>query len=309
MVGAVGVIACLAACGSGIHRSATNPSPARGRAGAAGGNAATEAKFVKPPAGIAAVQLFQPVAGYTEYVDARLVRLRGQLSTLDGAISEGNLPAARRGWLTAHLTWLEIGQDDGAYGAFGDLGNAIDGTAEGLVGGAASPKFTGFHKLELDLFGRVNLRAASADAAKLTTLVSSITPRVVNADLPLNFTALDAWVLRTHEILEDALRDSLSQDDNYGSDSDLASVDADVSATREMLDVLSGLIEPRSPGLVRTAQHQLNQIDSALSAVPGDREPSSLPLRARQRIDASVGAALETLAPVSELMQISNANS
>jgi hypothetical protein len=30
--------------------------------------------------------------------------------------------------LTAHLTWLKIGQDDGAYGAFGELGRAIDGT-------------------------------------------------------------------------------------------------------------------------------------------------------------------------------------
>ncbi len=304
MIGAIGVATGLAACGSGSHELGRNGSAAAGSTATG-----TVAGYVKPAAGIAAVQLFAPMGRYTEYADVKLALIHRQLDGLDAAIAGGNLPLARTNWLTAHLTWLQIGQDDGAYGAFGALGGAIDGTAAGLVGGTASPRFTGFHKVELDLFRRPSLSAAKADAAKLTSLVDAITPQLLNADLALNAKSLDAWVLRTHEILEDALRDSLSQDDNYGSNSDLASVRADVSATREMLNVLSRLIEPRAPGLVEQATRELTATDGALAAVPGRTEPSSLPLRARQRIDADVSAALETLAPVSELMQIADADS
>jgi high-affinity iron transporter len=294
------VVGCLSACGAAAPTTTSTA-----------GRHATDAaaSYVKPPAGIATVQLFQPLGQYTEYVDAQLRQLHSQLATLDRQIAADSLPGAETAWLAAHLTWLEIGQDDGAYGAFGNLGNAIDGTAEGDVGGTSSSKFTGFHRVELDLFDRHDVAAAGTDAAKLTALVDSISSHTVNADLPLNTIGLDSWVLRTHEILEDALRDSLSQDDDYGSHSDLASVRADVSATREMLKVLSGLIEPRSPRLVQTAGRQLTTINSALAVAPAGTEPSALPTRDRQRIDGAVDAALETLAPISELMQISNAHS
>jgi iron uptake system EfeUOB component EfeO/EfeM len=302
IVSTVSAAVAIAACGSGTaapHPAATSTTSA--------------SAFVAPPAGIAAVQLFGPMGRYTEYVTAELSRLRTQLAALNGAITAGDLARSKQEWLTAHLTWLAIGQDDGAYGAFGALGGAIDGTADGDVGGTRSPSFTGFHKVELDLFHDHDLPAAHRDAAKLTSLVDSITEQTLNQDLALTATSLDSWVLRCHEILEDALRDSLSQDDDYGSGTDLADVGADVGATREMLDVLSPLIEPRAPGLVSRGTAELDSVAAAIAAVhrPGSawREPSALPLRSRQRIDAALDAALETLAPVSELMRISNANS
>ena len=89
-----------------------------------------------------------------------LATVRFDLTALAGAISAGNLVEAQSDWLTAHLAWLDIGQDDGAYGCFGALGGEIDGTAAGLVGGTASPQFTGFHKIELELWTDGNLTAA-----------------------------------------------------------------------------------------------------------------------------------------------------
>lgn len=253
-----------------------------------------------------AVQLLHPALIYTQYVQARLATLRGQLGRLDIALRHRDVGVAERDWVSAHETWLAIGQDDAAYGAFGDLGEEIDGLAAGDVGGTASPKFTGFHRIELELFRRHDIGPAAHAAAKLTVLVDSITPKLLRADLPLNPTALSAWVLRPHEILEDALRDSLSQNDNYGSDSDLASLSADVSATREVLNVLARPIALRYPGLVPRARRQLTAITQVLSAARryGDVEPVGLPLRVRQRIDAGVDAALETLAPISEILQV-----
>jgi high-affinity iron transporter len=260
------------------------------------------------PAAISIVQLYQPITQYTRYVSATLAKLRGQLDTLESRLAAGDVAGAKSAWLAAHVSWLSLGQDDGAYGAFGDLGNKIDGTADGDVGATSSPSFTGFHRVELDLWDRHDPAAARADAATLTKLVGSINQRALSQDLPETTVGLDSWALRCHEILEDALRDTLSGDDDYGSHTGLAAIGADVTATREMLRVLDRLIEPRAPGLVPTATRQLAAIDAAIGP-PRSVAIASLPQARRQRINAAVGAALETLAPVSELIQISTANS
>lgn len=266
------------------------------------------ARSADAPAGVTIVQLYRPLVQYTRYVSATLARLRRQLATLQGQLGAGDLSAARSAWLAAHLSWLALGQDDGAYGAFGELGNRIDGTADGDIGATSSPAFTGFHRVELDLWGRHDLPAARASAATLGKLVGSIDPHLLSQDLPATTVTLDSWVLRCHEILEDALRDTLSGDDDYGSHTGLDALDADVTATREMLRVLSGLIGPRAPGLVPTATRQLAAIDAALRP-PQTVAIATLSERRRQRLDAAVDAALSTLAPVSELMQVSTSNS
>lgn len=253
-------------------------------------------------------QLVGPMLAYRRYV-ARLVdTLRGQVGALSLAVAAGDTPVARADWLTAHLTWLRIGQDDGAYGAFGDLGRAIDGTAAGLVRGTADPAFTGFHKVELDLWAGHDLSAAAAaDSAGLAALVARLTPARVTADLALGAGSLTAWTLRSHEVLEDALRSSLTGDDDYGSGTDLASVTADIDATREVLGLLAALITPRAPGLVGTASAQLRTLTAAVMAtqVEGRWVPvTALPASQRERIDAAAGTALETLARVPDLLAL-----
>ncbi|HTW13297.1 MAG TPA: EfeM/EfeO family lipoprotein [Solirubrobacteraceae bacterium] len=304
--GACAIAVALAGCG-GAEVAATVQTTA---AHAAAQTRPRPAQTVSSPGvvPVVTVQLYGPLAQYTQYVEAKLARLRPQLAALRAAAASGNLGAAESDWLAAHSTWLELGQDDDAYGAFGDLGERIDGEANGLRGTTSNPSFTGFHRVEMDLWERHDLTAAAGDARELAALAGQLTAARVQRDLPSSATALDAWVLRCHEILEDALRDSLSQDDDYGSNSDLVSLRADVSATREMLKLLAPLIEQRQPAIVPSATRELAAIDGAINAAGGARAGRSLarlPLRRRQALDETTGAALETLAPVSELMQIS----
>jgi high-affinity iron transporter len=255
--------------------------------------------------------LLHPLYAYTTYVNRTLAVLRPQLTALQRAIATRNVDGAERAWLAGHLTWLRIGQDDGAYGAFGDLGRAIDGGSDGLLGGTASRRFTGFHRVELDLFRRRDLARAARDAAGLSRLVRTLTPAAVTAALPATEDSVNGWTLRPHEILEDALRDSLSENDDNGSGTDVASVSADVSATREILALLKPLIQERSPQLVPTAERELARIDRAVRATRRGRapwrEPHALSQRSREELNSAVDAALGTLAPISELMQIGSA--
>jgi high-affinity iron transporter len=254
-------------------------------------------------------QLIGPMLAYRRYVSRLTATLRAQVAALRAAIGAGDLAGAQSAWLTAHLTWLAIGQDDGAYGAFGDLGREIDGPAAGLVGGVADPGFTGFHKVELDLWARGDLGAAAAGAARLAGLVAKLTSARIVADLSLDAGSLSAWTLRSHEVLEDALRDSLTGDDDYGSGTDLASVTADVAATREVLHLLAPLISPRAPYLLGTASGQLRALSSAITATQVDGRwvaVTTVPAAQRERVNAALGAALETLSRVPDLLAPGN---
>jgi high-affinity iron transporter len=256
---------------------------------------------------VATIELVPPQAKYAIYVDKLIRQLRGQLAALHSALLRGSIVSARSDWGAAHFTWLELGQDDAAYGAFGQLGEQIDGLAAGLPGTVHNRRFTGFHRVELDLWRRHNAAAGSIDTARLQTLVAKLTPARVQHDLPLTAIALDGWVLRPHEILEDALRDSLSQDDDYGSNSDLASLAADVDSTDELLGVLQPVISARRPRLVAQALADLHTLARAIIAAGGPgahRNLRTLALRKRQALDAATGAAVETLAPISEILQV-----
>jgi high-affinity iron transporter len=252
-------------------------------------------------------QLAGPLRAYRRYVARRVAVLRGQVSALRSAIASGSPADARTAWLTAHLTWLTIGQDDGPYGVFGSLGRAIDGTTAGLVGGVRNPRFTGFHRIEWDLWGHGGLAAAGPDAATLARLVGRLTGTSLPNVLPATQLGVTNWTLRCHEVLEDALRDTLSGDDDYGSGTGLVSVTADISATRELLGLLDPLLTPRAPALVGNARRELSRLSTALAA--GRRHGdwiavSALPRSEREVVDAAAGAVLETLSRVPDLLRV-----
>ena len=252
-------------------------------------------------------QLAGPLRAYRRYVARRIARLRRQVGELRGAVDGGRLVPARRVWERAHLTWLSIGQDDGAYSAFGALGRAIDGTTAGYIGGARNPDFTGFHRVEYALWGHGGTRGARPAAAELQRLVGKLSAMRLAAVMPATRSGVDTWTLRCHEVLEDALRDTLSGEDDEGSHTALADLGADVAVTRRLLGLLSPLLVPRSPALVPAARLDLSRLARELARAQRadpDRAVARWPRSMRERIDGDVGAALETLAPVPDLLAV-----
>ncbi|HEX3615938.1 MAG TPA: EfeM/EfeO family lipoprotein [Solirubrobacteraceae bacterium] len=247
----------------------------------------------------------QELAEYRGYVAAQLATLQPQVSALRSAIAGGSLAAAESAWLSAHQTWLTIGQDDGAYGCFGDLGGAIDGLAGGLPLGTADPGFTGFHRIEYDLWTSHDLSAAASDTQTLQGLLGELLSQPLASYLPASANGIANWVLRPHEVFEDADRDTLSGDDDYGSGSELASLSADLTAVRTMLGDLAPTLDQLAPRLVENAAAQLDALGAEIEVTQaggGSVAIPSLPLRQRQQIDADVGALLETLAPIPDLL-------
>lgn len=247
----------------------------------------------------------QELYEYRAYVAGKLSTLRSRTAALAAAIARGNLAGAESAWLAAHLTWLAIGQDDGAYGAFGALGGQIDGLAAGHPLGTADPGFTGFHRIEFDLWTRRDLRAAASDTATLERLLADLIKAPLASYLPATKTGIGNWLLRPHEVIEDALRDSLTANDDYGSGTDLASITADVAAVRVLLSEIAPGLVRLAPGLLPRARAELNVLMGAVDAARVNGawvSVQDLPTRQRQQVDADVGAALETLAPIPDVL-------
>ena len=185
--------------------------------------------------------LLVPAKEYHSYVTAGLSTLASQVDALAADVRSGNIGAARAAWLPAHLTYERLGA---AYGSFGDFDQEIDGRPDGLIGGLGSPHWTGFYRLEYGLWHGQSTGELTAAATTLAADVGALQQSWLATEINL----LDIG-LRTHEILENALEFQLSGHDDYGSGTSLATTQANITGTLELLTILHPLLVTRYAAL------------------------------------------------------------
>ena len=242
--------------------------------------------------------LLAPAREYHAYVTAGLSTLASQVGALAVDVGSGRIGAAKAAWLPAHLTYERLGA---AYGSFGDFDQEIDGRPDGLAGGAGSPDWTGFYRLEYGLWHGQSARELTAVADTLSANVRALATSWPSTEINL----LDLG-LRAHEILENALEFQLTGHDDYGSGTTLATTQANVTGTLELLAILHPLLVPRYAGLpaVSASLGRLNTLLTAARAPDGQWTPvSQLSESSREQIDSACGQALEELAPIAAITE------
>lgn len=247
---------------------------------------------------VTSTDLLRPGKAYHAYVTAGLTTLASQVDTLTGLIRAGHLGAARRAWLPAHLTYERLGA---AYGTFGNYDTEIDGRPDGLPEGIKDPAFTGFHRLEYGLWHGQSAAELDGPAAALDRNV-----RELHTLWPGMQEDLTDIGLRTHEILENALEFQLTGHDDYGSGTTLATANANITGTYELLGILHPLLAPRYHGLpaVYTELSRLRSLLLAQQRPDGSWTPvRQLSPSQREQIDAAASQLLEGLAPIAVITQ------
>ncbi|MEU6322046.1 iron uptake transporter permease EfeU [Streptomyces sp. NPDC047009] len=253
----------------------------------------------KPVAPVSESDLAGPLKAYKAYVEQGLTTLVTQTRKLGDDIAGGHLDDARTDWLTAHRTYASLGA---AYGTFEDFDQKINGRPDGLPGGVDDKDFTGFHRVEYGLWHGQPADALKAPAAQLADAVTGLqkafpTQDFDPGDLPL----------RTHEILENTLQFELTGDADQGSGTELATADANLAGTRELLTVLQPLLTTRAPQLRSTVDTDIARLQQLLDAAHqgGTWTPvARLDETTRARLDGATGQLLEDLAPVPDLLEI-----
>lgn len=245
--------------------------------------------------------LTAPNKAYQSYAATRLSILAKDVAVLRADLAVGDLTTARRDWLNAQLDWERVGA---SYDSFGAAGQAVDGLPDGLPGGVSDKDFTGLHRIEYGLYHDQPAAQLLPVADRLSKDVVTLQQKLTTDDEAGDPTQLP---LRVHEILEDALRDHLSGIDNEGAGAAYPETYADSQVTRTVLGEVSPLITARIPTLVPTINAQLDTLQLALlaSRVNGQwLSPSQIPLLARQRVDAAIGALLESLSIEPDLLEV-----
>lgn len=235
--------------------------------------------------------LSDAVGNYRSWVTGGLRTLASETDRLAAVVRSGNLDAARRQWLVAHLQYERLGA---VYDTFGDFNTRINGRADGLPGGVKDPNFTGFLRLEYGLWHGQSVAELTRVANQLDSAVHGLVKR-----FPLQLTPVTDIPLRAHEILENALQFELTGDTDEGSHSNLATVGANVQGTEEVVKVLAPVAAGRDPALTLHARRALANIRKVLGSLRAP-DGSALTLQQlsaaqRERLDAAVDAALSVL--------------
>jgi high-affinity iron transporter len=249
---------------------------------------------------LSAEEATNATTGYREAVADGLGHLRADTDALVAAAGSGDQTRTRAAWLTAHLDYERLGA---AYGTFGDLDRTIDGLPDGLPGGADDPQFTGFLRVERDLWNGVDGGRLTGDVQVLADAVHRL------ADgFPGTTTNPGDLPLRAHEILEMAAARELSGRSDQGSGSALATVRAHADGTAMVLDALLRPIQQRDPALWNREQTRLTALTTTLDGLrrpdgswPGLRE---LTTAQREALNARMGDLLEQLAPLPDLLEM-----
>ena len=222
--------------------------------------------------------------------------LAKETTTLAADVSGGNLAQAKRDWLTAHLQYETLGV---AYSSFGQYDGEIDGRADAV--GVNSPQFTGFYRLEDGLWHGQSASELAPIAKTLNTNVHQLQAWWATQQIePLDL------VLRTHEVLENALEFQLTGHDDYGSGTTLATTLANITATRDLLSLLHPLLVTRYSALP-SVYTWLNRLQSLLEKehLPNGQwvSVSALPTATHEEIDSACGQVLQELAPIASIAE------
>ena len=242
------------------------------------------------------------VAGQSRaYVLRGLATLQRQTTALAATIKGGNLAQARTQWLMARLTFERLGS---AYGMFGAYDDEIAGLPDGLPGGVRDPHFTGFYRLEYGLWHGQSAARLTGPAQTLSVDVRSLHTGYPGLQMVPTL-ALSDLALRTHEVLENAVRFQLSGQDDFGSGTTLATLAAGIDATRAQLRILQPLMVGRYrdlPALYSSLEQFQRLVDAARTS-HGWTPASKLSTRQRQYLNAAAGQTLELLAMVPPLFE------
>jgi high-affinity iron transporter len=254
---------------------------------------------VKP---VTVAELTPPNKLYQAYAAVQLKDLASDVAKIKTDLGRNDIAQAKTDWLAAQLDWERVGA---SYDSFGDLGLAVDGLPTGFVKGVNDPGFTGLHRLEYGLWHGQSAAGLLSVTDALAKNVATVQKNLTSDDLAGDPTQLP---LRVHEIIEDALRDHLSGIDDEGGSAAYAQTWADTQVDRVVLGEESALINDRDPGLVATAQSELSTLETALLATKTSggqwQSLTAVSLGQRQHVDAAIGALLETLAVVPDLLEV-----
>jgi len=245
-------------------------------------------------------QLQAPIARYRRWVAVQLRATSAAVDAMRRSIASGDLVAARTHWARATNAYGAIGA---AYGAFGAFDRRINGSPDGLRRNDRDPRFSGLHRVELALWRRASTRDARAPARRLAGDVGALRARIALLRIdPAEY------VLRAHEVIEDALALDLTNRSARYSGHAVDAIAGRVRGARVVLATLDPLLGTRDPTTRLQSKLAVDRLSRDLRGLR--RSDGTYPAldalaeRPRARLAGLVEGAAQALAPVPESLDL-----
>jgi iron uptake system component EfeO len=196
--------------------------------------------------------LQQATASYTRYITSQSEALVARTGDFVNAVKAGDIEKAKALYPVARTYYERI---EPVAEIFGDLDPKIDGREDDAT---KELPFTGFHRLEKDLWITKDVRKDGAIADQLLTDVKEVVTKAKDEKLsPLQLAN------GAKELLDEVANSKITGEEDRYSHTDLWDFAANVDGSQAAVAALRPALEQRDPALVK-------QIDTAFTAVDNE---------------------------------------
>ncbi len=193
-------------------------------------------------------------ANYSRYVRSQTAALLTKTQEFVDAVKAGDVAGAKALFPVARTYWERI---EPVAEIFGDLDPKIDGREEVVEEGMA---FTGFHRIEKDLWVTGDLSKTGPVADQLMVDVKEIVARANAEKLSPLHLANGA-----KELLDEVASGKITGEEDRYSHTDLWDFAANVQGSQAAIAALRPALEQRAPDLVTTLDTEFANVEAALA--------------------------------------------
>jgi iron uptake system component EfeO len=198
-------------------------------------------------------KLADATASYQRYVNSQVVALVDKTKEFTTAVKAGDVEKAKALFPVARIYWERI---EPVAESFGDIDPKIDGREDVIEEGMA---FTGYHRLEKDLWVSGLQPDSSAIADQLLSDIEDLASRAKTVELtPLQLAN------GAKELLDEVATGKITGEEDRYSHTDLWDFRSNVDGSQAAIAALRPVIEERDPKLLSTLDDRFAAVDAVL---------------------------------------------
>jgi iron uptake system component EfeO len=198
-------------------------------------------------------QLAAATAGYKRYVKSQSETLLVKTQEFVDAVKAGDIAKAKKLFPVSRTYWERI---EPVAEIFGNLDPAIDARENDVAEGE---KWTGFHRIEKNLWVAKDVSHDGSLADKLMTDIKTIVEKANAAELSPVDLANGA-----KELLDEVASGKITGEEDRYSHTDLWDFDANLQGSKAAVQALRPVLEERAPALVKTLDEKFAGAEEAL---------------------------------------------
>jgi iron uptake system EfeUOB component EfeO/EfeM len=196
-----------------------------------------------------------PIARYKRYAETWAIRLGQSLHPLTAALRRNDRAAAERDWVVSFDDYLHLGA------VYGLIPARLDDALAEVPSSDGQARFPGLHMIEKGLWTGRSPRSLAPVAAAISGAVVTL-----RHTIPGMWVGAFNYILRAHEIMEDAQRDLMSGAEVPWSKQGVSATAAALVADRKVISTLAPLLAGRDNTL-GVVQYWLAEMAAALRRV------------------------------------------